>query len=88
MRIKKIIDSLEFEDESSALEDTLLAFMGAIFLDSLSLETTNKVFNKIFRNYLEYFCKEKLESSHKRQVLLELVNSKEYIKNLKIYHTV
>jgi len=66
--------------------DIFESIIGAIFLDSRSLEITSKVLFNLLDPYIKVYSNEANMQDHKRTVLLELWSSKHWGKNLKISH--
>lgn len=70
------------------LGDVFESLIGAIFLDSRSLEVTKEVLFRLLHDYIGIYADLDTMQEHSRTLLLELWNSKPYSKNLKINHEV
>eukprot|EP00347_Sterkiella_histriomuscorum_P010525 403375951 len=66
--------------------DIFESIIGAVFIDSKCLQTTSDVLFRLLQPYMVVYADIKSAQDHKRTTLLELWNSKNYAKRIKISH--
>lgn len=66
--------------------DVFESIIGAVLIDSKSLQTTSDVLFKLLDPYIQVYANLEDLQNHKRTVLLEFWNSKYYAKRAKITH--
>ena len=66
--------------------DVFESLIGAIFIDSESLEVTKQILFKLIMPYVETYSNLETIQDHPRTNLLELWNQKPYMKDLKCEH--
>ncbi|CDW74385.1 cre-dcr-1 protein [Stylonychia lemnae] len=82
-----VIDLDELHESSLKIfGDIFESIIGAIFIDSKSLEITSQILFNLLKPYMVVYGNIDPALDHKRTVLLELWNSKVYSKNLKLWH--
>ena len=66
--------------------DVFESLIGAVFIDSESIETTWSVLRRLMEPYIKIYADLSTLQDHSRTKLLELWNQKPFMRNLKCHH--